>query len=393
MTGIVENWAECHRCMAKPALEVAQGQIRESEQNKQYGIAERHYKKIRERTKTEQVKHAVACLDVRELSRIALHDILSEPAELMIEFSGERDYEEAMKNIEKDIAVDARTRLRHSWKETYYWPMIQRRAKMHGTLPKTPGPKTEITPEEKLAAKRLIVAMGHGTSRNSIFKWTSYLKLLSDLRDRGAVAFLLCRTSVFKTYFFQHSKDLDVMLCWNEVYEAPLERLRLRVIAQAGDDFSGQSDLENKSARDRLHGLQHMKWEDNFSAWRDLSERENFWADHKLNSTSGKSNISILRHNIKGELHRNKSIYIDLVPYEGESNRKTLSKKPASSELLAAAPLVLVAPGDFLGIFPGEVRYTCKKSTKSYRFTSCTSVARLFRAERKASQDQGRKVR
>jgi hypothetical protein len=39
----------------------------------------------------------------------------------------------------------------------------------------------------------------------------AYLKLLSDLRDKGATAFLLGRTSEFKRYFFQHPKELDML--------------------------------------------------------------------------------------------------------------------------------------------------------------------------------------
>jgi hypothetical protein len=54
--------------------------------------------------------------------------------------------------------------------------MIQQRAKMIGPLPESSGPKTEITPQEKLAAKKLIAAMGYGQSRNNLFKWTAYLQ-------------------------------------------------------------------------------------------------------------------------------------------------------------------------------------------------------------------------
>jgi hypothetical protein len=54
---------------------------------------------------------------------------------------------------------------------------------MIGPMPNPPGPKTEITPQEKVAAKRLILAIGYGTSRDNILKWTSYWKLLSDLRN------------------------------------------------------------------------------------------------------------------------------------------------------------------------------------------------------------------
>jgi hypothetical protein len=74
------------------------------------------------------------------------------------------------------------------------------------------GPRSEITSHEKQAAKKLVAAIGYSQGRSNIFKWTSYLKLLSDLREKGATSFLLCWTSEFKSYFFQHTKDLDILL-------------------------------------------------------------------------------------------------------------------------------------------------------------------------------------
>jgi hypothetical protein len=53
------------------------------------------------------------------------------------------------------------------------------------------------------------------------------------------------------------------------------------------------------------------------------------------------------------------------VPYEGKSDKRTFSNKTASTELLAVAPLVAIAPGDFLGIFPGRLRYTDQKPTRA----------------------------
>ena len=72
--------------------------------------------------------------------------LLSEPDELIGDFKEDSDYENALKHIEKDNADDARIRLRRLWKETFYWPMIQQRAKMIGLLPKSSGRKIEITP-------------------------------------------------------------------------------------------------------------------------------------------------------------------------------------------------------------------------------------------------------
>jgi hypothetical protein len=109
-----------------------------------------------------------------------------------------------------------------------------------------------------------------------------------------------------------------------------------------------------------------MCWGDHLSVWdQDSTEYEDFLANHSLKATSTKSNIHVLRYGIKGQLDHNKSAYVNLVPYEGQSDKRTSSNKTASTELLAVAPLVTVAPGDFLGIFPGRLRYTDQKPTRA----------------------------
>jgi len=102
------------------------------------------------------------------------------------------------------------------------------------------------------------------------------------------------------------------------------------------------------------------------SVWdRDSIEHKDFLANHNLKPTSAKSNTHILRYGIKGQLDRNKSIYVSLVPYEGHSDKRTFSSKTASTELLAVVPLVAVTPGDFLGLFPGRLRYTDQKPARA----------------------------
>jgi hypothetical protein len=176
MTSITENWAKCNRLIAWPALEVAQERLAKIEQG---GISLTRGGRCQaginrgDRTESDHLRHTIACHDRRELSEIELRDILSEPLELMGEFNDENDYENVLKRIEKENANDTKARLRRMWKETYYWPMVQQRAKMDGPLPNASGPRTEITPEEKSTPKKLVAAMGYGQSRSNIFKWTS----------------------------------------------------------------------------------------------------------------------------------------------------------------------------------------------------------------------------
>jgi hypothetical protein len=53
------------------------------------------------------------------------------------------------------------------------------------------------------------------------------------------------------------------------------------------------------------------------------------------------------------------------VPYTGKSDKRTFSKKTASTELLAIAPSVSISPGDFLGIFPGRLGYTGQRPMRA----------------------------
>jgi hypothetical protein len=182
--------------------------------------------------------------DLRNLVEAEMQKLLAEPKELTGDFKEEGDYETIIKHIEKELADNVSSRLRRLWKETYYWSMIQQRAKMIGPLPNPSGRKTEITPQEKAVGKRLVLAMGYGKSRDNVFKWTAYWKLLSELRDKRATGLLLYRTREFKAYFFQYPKERDRLLSWHRVYDFPLRQLGARIIAEEGDDFSGKSDIE-----------------------------------------------------------------------------------------------------------------------------------------------------
>ena len=127
-----------------------------------------------------------------------------------------------------------------------------------------------------------------------------------------------------------------------------------------------RSDIEERWIYDRLHTPQNMGWGDDLTVWDpDSTEREDFLANCSVKPTSAKSNIDVLCHGINGQLDRNKSIYTSLVPYTGKSDKKTFNSKSASSELIAVTPLVAVAPGDFLGLFPGRLRYTNQKPARA----------------------------
>jgi hypothetical protein len=329
--------------------------------------AEINLQQYAERLKKTTV-NTIARLDIRSLAEKELLDTISEPTELTGEFREESDYASVIKHIEKGIANDERSQQRRLWKETYFWPMIQQRAKMIGPLPIPPGRKTLITPQEKIAAKQLVYAMGYGTCRDTIFKWTSYWKLLSELRLTGAITLLLYRSSEFKTHFFRYTKELGVLLAWNSVFDFPLQQLRVRVLAEEGGGFSGKCDIEDKRIFERLRTTHSGGWANNLSVWNlDETEYHAFLANHSVMAMSGKSNDHILRYGIKGKLAPNKSVYIGIIPYEGDSGKRVIGTKPASTRLFSISPLVSIAPGDFLGIFSGKLRYISQAPLRSVK--------------------------
>ncbi len=57
------------------------------------------------------------------------------------------------------------------------------------------------------------------------------------------------------------------------------------------------------------------------------------------------------------KLALNKSIFISIIPYEGESEKRVISNKPALTKLYSISLLVSITPRDFLGIFCGKLQY------------------------------------
>jgi hypothetical protein len=255
----------------------------------------------------QETEAAIGCLRMREIADRYLKELLSEPAELLGDFKEKDEFERLIKEIDKENAFDEKRRARVSVKETYYWPIIQRSADRIGPLPECLGRKSGLTPQEKYTAQRLVIALGYGSSKDSILKARSYLRLLSDLREAGVTLLLLYRTKEFRTYFLRHPNKLSAALSWNELYGSHLHELRLRSISQAEGDFSGRCDLENHDVFHRLHIPQGVVWRDDCSDWRDTAGKEQYLASHSITATSGKSNTYVLRHGIKGDIdHTNR---------------------------------------------------------------------------------------
>merc|ERR1711939_1042486 len=248
MTCAAVNWGESNRATTRAALYCEQERLREVEKARLDRIADDRVQMnvtIDERLSSEisyqqgekrlkrSTQNAIASLNLRKEADKILLGITSEPVELTGDFRDASDLDGMIKEIEKDDAKGSKDRQRKLWKETYYWPAIQQRAKMEGPLPNPSGRKIDMSPQERL-------------------------KLLSELREAGVKSLLLCRTPEFKTHFWRHPNELNMLLSWNQLYDPYLQQLRLRVIAEEGNDFSGKCDIQDENIKKRLLLLPQM---------------------------------------------------------------------------------------------------------------------------------------
>jgi hypothetical protein len=171
---------------------------------------------------------------------------------------------------------------------------------------------------------------------------------------KGATLLIIYRTSEFNDYCFQHPNSLETLLSWNKVYHQPLLRLESRLTAQEANDFSGRCDLDDECISEQIT-VPTNNWRDDCCEWFNMSEKAEYLANHNLEPSSHDTTASIIRNGVKGDQNRNKSHFVDLVLYEIKSREDV---KPATCKCLAICPVVHISSGDFLGTFPGRIRYT-----------------------------------
>jgi hypothetical protein len=114
MTSIIEYWAKCNRLIVRPAIDITQERLAEIEY---ISLSHRRGDLVQisitrgDRTKSDYLRHTIACCNRRELSKIDLQDILAEPLEFIGEFNNKSDYENVIKRIEKENTNNTRTQL------------------------------------------------------------------------------------------------------------------------------------------------------------------------------------------------------------------------------------------------------------------------------------------
>jgi hypothetical protein len=232
---------------------------------------------------------------------------------------------------------------------------------------------------EPKAVKELVDVISKGRSDENYRKYYRFWKFLHEVRVEGTTIeegedsttrmikagmtnILLFRTGGFNRRFFQKTKgSLEAVRKWNQFYYPYMEEVQMRVLDERRNDFSGKTDLHQLAVRKALRIAVHH-W---VNGIRELDQEEQllYKTDvHYASSQAERSSQStreVLRDGIRGDSERNNAIYVCLVPYEGPPNKKRkLDGAAASRTAVAPCPVIPIAPGEFLGVLSGQLRYT-----------------------------------
>ncbi|CZR57726.1 uncharacterized protein PAC_07615 [Phialocephala subalpina] len=258
-------------------------------------------------------------MTLASVSEESLQTLLSEPMQLTVEF------EDGINYIKEQVARSTNDEVRINWEETYYWPMIKAEGEnlvqKFRPLPKPRGPSNRVSQEERRATKELVIAKKFGSSNDN----------------------------EFKTNCFKRPNELETLLSWDKVYGPALQRLRLKVITEEANDFSGKCDILNEDILKRT-SARIEEWTNDSFKWLHASEKEECKLDHKIEPTSRESTAHILLNGLNHDTEGNKSVFIDFVRYKVESEKTYYRDKPTISKRIAVCPIVPVALGDFLNV-------------------------------------------
>jgi hypothetical protein len=89
---------------------------------------------------------------------------------------------------------------------------------------------------------------------------------------------------------------------------------------------------------------------------------------------------------------------VAIIPYKGDSGKRVISTKLASTKLFSISPLISIALGDFLGIFSGKLRYIVQALLRSIKgpvpglWLDYSEIPRKLNQIRVAKSDKKTKV-
>ncbi|KAK1138882.1 hypothetical protein N8T08_001709 [Aspergillus melleus] len=260
------------------------------------------------------------------------------------------EYNKAVNVVKRDNAVATGRNLQRRLNETVYWDIILKGAKLidTATLPRAKGPDDGFEPAEKAAAKRLMEDLGYGLSPESQRQHRTLWKALFDMRKAGISKFLIYRTQEFDTYCKSYPRRCAVTLVnrvteWERVYRSYIEHLENLVTRFIEGDVARRAYLTYAAVAARIN-IPGLSWNDASNAW--------FSPDEEYSFTVKDGAVAVLPDNL-GVAFGGRSLLAD------EKDKAIfMLLSPRDDKFLSVRPLIPVDAGDFLGIFPGKIRYS-----------------------------------
>ncbi len=198
------------------------------------------------------------------------------------------------------------------------------------------------------AHRDFLVHAGYGTGLTNTRHYRLLWKNLFKLRQGGVEKILLYRTKEFDSFCESFSSNthptlLDTVTSWEEKYGPQISLLERR-IANAAEKELSEDPLLSQPDIAKLLKVSRKAWNNDTSCWRSEQEAESFEATRRM-LLAGRSSPGGLQ---------------DIPTKIGEERERCLFVvlKPRGVEEIMVCPIITIKPGDFLGIFSGELRYS-----------------------------------
>lgn len=262
-----------------------------------------------------------------------------------VDETASQDYHEAVRIVKRDNAFHVGRSLQHRYKETVYWDIILKGARLidPATLPTSKGPLDGFTPAEKVATQQFMDEVGFGVSPENQRLCRSRWKSLYELRQAGICKILYYRTKEFDNYCQKASKKeteislVETIKSWDRLFGPHLDQIEVRVESFSKSSSLHEPETELSDFSKDLWNHVPNKWysPEEAGAYQITDEHKTIFLDTTGNLLDPLTDDDV-----------NKSIFMSLTRL--------------SDRLPSVCPIIPIDKGDILGIFAGMIRFTEK---------------------------------
>lgn len=258
-------------------------------------------------------------------------------------------YDQAIKTIRRDTALNAGRAIQTNYNETIFWSIILKCAALidPATLPPAKGPIDGFSMAEKAATRRFMEDIGHSLGPENQRQYRTFWKNIYEMREAGAHKILLYRSKEFDSFCRSYSKTAEISLVnkvleWEKQYHPHIEQLETRILSLNTGDLKRVSYLNDPHVRGLLK-VPETSWNSASNEWASLAEKETF---KQCAAESVCADNLGIRHG-------------DELVYEGGTDKSAfVTLLPKDNGSLFVSSIVPICEGDFLGIFAGTIRFS-----------------------------------